>query len=805
MKRFTVFALILTVAVLLMGHLTFWVSQARAHSMTTTYEITENTRGPVTLSLQPNQSYAYSINSTDSDSQKFEISAVKRGTNSQEWQELQFKSGNIPDYENPADANTDNNYKITLMLADRHGGADPTAHTHDITIQVKNVAAPDKMSAPTLETPVAGEVKVSWTAVSHAYLTGYEVHWTNTTDSSDTDSSTVGNTLTSTTIASLTAGDTYNIKVRALSSEGNSVWSDTGMVRVNRAPTVSTIPAQTVAVNGGTRTINLNNYFSDPDGQTLHYTATSSNTSIATVSISVSNLTITGKGNGTATVTVTGSDSFVSVSQTIAISVENPPAAVGTIPTQYTNLGWSDVTVNVSSYFSEPDGQTLTYSASSSNTWVATVSVSGSTLTISEKGSGNATITVTASDPSGLSATQTFTVNVTNYFTGEADAIPGLSSTEQLLLGQLLTYNTIIFNELHNSANDANDWLELRNVSSIDIPLDEWQLRILTGNGNTVIPFPAGTVIPASGVLLITNTEMATADASVTPVVIDSFALPQSEFALILRSPNVFGDIAGNYYEGQKERPKTSPALTADTVWDRTQPIVSGYRAEAWVKSTYRNGLGSPGYQPSTVAGDLNNDGVVNILDLVMVASKFGTTSAIADLNGDNTVNIQDLVLVAGALSAGNAAPTAKQSDAETVNNWLKLARQNKSNVVKSAMPKGFSYERGIEVLEQLARALTPNKTALLANYPNPFNPETWIPYQLSKAADVTVTIYASDGNVVRTLALGHQAAGTYKNRSQAAYWDGKNEMGESVASGIYFYTLTAGDFSATRKMLILK
>ena len=120
-------------------------------------------------------------------------------------------------------------------------------------------------------------------------------------------------------------------------------------------------------------------------------------------------------------------------------------------------------------------------------------------------------------------------------------------------------------------------------------------------------------------------------------------------------------------------------------------------------------------------------------------------------------------------------------------------------------MPKGFSYERGIEVLEELARALTPNKTALLANYPNPFNPETWIPYQLSKAADVTVTIYASDGNVVRTLALGHRDVGTYKNRSQAAYWDGKNEMGESVASGIYFYTLIAGNFSATRKMLILK
>ena len=98
-----------------------------------------------------------------------------------------------------------------------------------------------------------------------------------------------------------------------------------------------------------------------------------------------------------------------------------------------------------------------------------------------------------------------------------------------------------------------------------------------------------------------------------------------------------------------------------------------------------------------------------------------------------------------------------------------------------------------------------PNKNALLPNYPNPFNPETWIPYQLAKSADVTLTIYAADGEAVCQLALGHQAAGTYQSRSRAAYWDGKNQQGEAVASGLYFYTLTAGDFNATRKMLILK
>ena len=96
-------------------------------------------------------------------------------------------------------------------------------------------------------------------------------------------------------------------------------------------------------------------------------------------------------------------------------------------------------------------------------------------------------------------------------------------------------------------------------------------------------------------------------------------------------------------------------------------------------------------------------------------------------------------------------------------------------------------------------------ENALLANFPNPFNPETWIPYQLAKPSDVTLTIYAVNGQVVRTLTLGHQPAGIYRTRSRAAYWDGRNAVGEPVASGVYFYTITAGDFIATRQMLIRK
>ncbi len=111
---------------------------------------------------------------------------------------------------------------------------------------------------------------------------------------------------------------------------------------------------------------------------------------------------------------------------------------------------------------------------------------------------------------------------------------------------------------------------------------------------------------------------------------------------------------------------------------------------------------------------------------------------------------------------------------------------------------------RDINAAPSLSKAV-PKETELLSNYPNPFNPETWIPYQLSKSAEVTVNIHAADGRLIRTLALGHQPAGVYQSKSRAAYWDGKNKVGEPVASGVYFYTLKAGDFTATRKMLIRK
>ena len=113
--------------------------------------------------------------------------------------------------------------------------------------------------------------------------------------------------------------------------------------------------------------------------------------------------------------------------------------------------------------------------------------------------------------------------------------------------------------------------------------------------------------------------------------------------------------------------------------------------------------------------------------------------------------------------------------------------------------------KRGHIQLGTLVAYEIPAKTELLLNYPNPFNPETWIPYRLAEDANVTLTIYDLSGGVVRRLNVGHQVAAAYERRDKAIYWDGRTEFGERVASGIYFYHLSAGDYSAARKMVILK
>lgn len=214
---------------------------------------------------------------------------------------------------------------------------------------------------------------------------------------------------------------------------------------------------------------------------------------------------------------------------------------------------------------------------------------------------------------------------------------------------------------------------------------------------------------------------------------------------------------------------------------------------------------------------DVNRDGIVNLTDLVIIAENFHETdlnsssdaNIYPDVNQDGTVDIIDLLIVASEISVSSDAPALRTDTFETSNisskdisQWISRAKQ--LNVDDPYL------QRGIGLLENLLRTLVlsgdrPKKTLLLTNYPNPFNPETWIPYQLVQSANVSISIYAADGTLVRTLQLGRLPAGVYLNKSRAAYWDGRNKFGEAVASGIYICTLVADDFTATRKMILRK
>ena len=207
-----------------------------------------------------------------------------------------------------------------------------------------------------------------------------------------------------------------------------------------------------------------------------------------------------------------------------------------------------------------------------------------------------------------------------------------------------------------------------------------------------------------------------------------------------------------------------------------------------------------------TLLGDLNEDGVVDISDLILIAKHIGEsppTDPRADANGDNTVDINDIIWIIKTIEASiiTAAPTNRMTSQEDIDALSALYEKIEDISVNFAQ---------IELVKRFLRqflmpAEQPLATKLYANYPNPFNPETWIPYQLAEDTEITIRIYNASGQVVRTIFTGNQAAGYYLNRSKAAYWDGKNELGEQVASGVYIYELKTPTFKQTKRLVVLK
>ena len=209
---------------------------------------------------------------------------------------------------------------------------------------------------------------------------------------------------------------------------------------------------------------------------------------------------------------------------------------------------------------------------------------------------------------------------------------------------------------------------------------------------------------------------------------------------------------------------------------------------------------------PKTLAWDVNNDGIVDIEDLMLVSKSIGKDTheyPKVDVDKDGVVDIVDLLYVASHLgeSCYTSAPkyniSITQSHNDSISEWLIEAYQQDDG--------STVFSDGIASLEALVDNSIPEQTKLHPNYPNPFNPETWIPYDLGEDAYVKIEIYNLMGELIHNQNIGHQKAGNYRSKQQAAYWNGRNSEGELVGSGIYYYCLITNHSKSIRKMIIRK
>ena len=208
------------------------------------------------------------------------------------------------------------------------------------------------------------------------------------------------------------------------------------------------------------------------------------------------------------------------------------------------------------------------------------------------------------------------------------------------------------------------------------------------------------------------------------------------------------------------------------------------------------------------LVGDVNGDNQVDLFDLVEVASMFGKKGEglTADISGDGQVDLFDLVQVAGNFGKSNAAvaPTVLV-DKRAFTTQQKYGIQSAIMELEDIPARSEAEELILSLLIATLPDRFPEQTQLLPNYPNPFNPETWIPFELSQGGTVSVIIYDLRGASVRTFSIGYLQSGRYTSQSKAIYWDGRTDTGEKVASGIYLYQIQVGNYIETRKMVILK
>ena len=764
----------------------------------------------------------------------------------------------------PANAAGNNEYVIVVTATSGTGARIQTA-TQPLTITVTNVnELPGKPAAPTVTavTATPTRLNVSWTAPTNTgpaitaynlqYRKNNEVNWT---------AATYAGTETSTTLTGLTSGTSYDVQVMAKNTDGDGPWSNSGSATTaaNVVPTFTSANTFSVAENAtavGTvvatdedSTDSITGYeitggadsakFAITNAGVLTFTAAPDYDAPGDV---LSATPANAAGNNEYVIVVTATSGIAPRTQTatqvITITVTNvnePPAkpaaptvtAVAATPTRL-DVSWT-APENTGPAITDYDVQyragttgaftDANYDGTTTNTTLTGLTV-GTTYHVQVRARNTEGIGPWSDSGSAATATDaapTFTSSETFSVVENTTAVGTVIATDANSGDSVTGY------EITGGADSAKFAITNAGVLTFiaapnyDSPGDLVSTTPVNAAENNeyviVVTATSGSgarELTATQTLTITVTDVNEPPGKPAAPTVTAAAATPTQLSVRWSEPTNTGP-AINDYDVRYLADVTSIGDFIDAHYDGTadSTTLTGLKASTSYQVQVR-AISPEGKGPWSDAGtaktavqpeDIDSDGDVDMNDLVSVVNNFGSTApGRNDVDDDDDVDKDDIHAVFNAMLAAEAAgaPSHVTRTAQTLHHYVQQAKQD-------AMLDANVY-RGLAVLEELIEPfLMPDETALLRNYPNPFNPETWFPYQLSRAADVTIAIYSVNGTLVRTLSLGHQAAGMYRSKSRAAYWDGRNAFGEPVASGIYFYTLTAGTFSATGKMLIRK
>ena len=543
-----------------------------------------------------------------------------------------------------------------------------------------------------------------------------------------------------------------------------------------------------------------------------------------------------------------------------------PIARSATSVQQQITEGVSKV-VDISDFFHDLDGDTLDYTASSDNTDVVSVERSGSQVTLIPEGDGRATVTVTANDGEFITA-QTFTVLVGDAVVPDPNApdlsaevwIPDANLRAQVhaTLG-LQEGNTLTQQEMAGLIHlDVSNEGPIKELIGLEYATQLTELRLSSRVISDITPLKGLTkladlriyVTPINDISALRDLTALTfldlGNNQITDVAplknltkLTHLDLENNQISDISALENMTKLTFLNLYGNQISDISALENMTKL----RTLILYNNYRIVDITSLANLTKLATlqlmnnriVDITPLTNLTDLTHlnihgnqivditplSGLTDLTILTLHQNQISDITPLANLTKLTNLQlynnqITDVAILKNLRSLAKLYLNDNQiSDVSALENLTSLTRLSLSgNPIADLGPlqrlkqNNPNLDIDIDVNAEGAPAapsLFPTETSLLLNYPNPFNPETWIPYQLADAADVTLTIYNLQGVVVRRLALGHQPAGFYHGRGRAAYWDGKNQLGEPVASGVYFYKLVAGEFSATRKMSIRK